>query len=126
MLNHGGGGVREGSPRAFCVGELVVSVHGHKLDSVYQRRDNGAASNIKVVRITIELDDGPESTSKEQARVQNPYVREDRRKSGGNCFLGWKCKEPNIVENVINYTKHVFGSPGPVSLSGPKMSKLDV
>jgi hypothetical protein len=57
------------------------------LDSVSQRRDHGAASNIKVVRITIKLNGGHESTSREYARVQVPYVYEDRRKSGDNCFL---------------------------------------
>jgi hypothetical protein len=45
------------------------------LGSVSQRRDHGAASNIKVVRITIELDSGHESTSRVHARVQVPYVR---------------------------------------------------
>jgi hypothetical protein len=39
---------------------LVVGVRGRKLGSVTQRRDHGVASNIKVIRVTIELDGGPE------------------------------------------------------------------
>jgi hypothetical protein len=52
MLKHGGGGVREGSPLSFHFGELVVGVRGRELGIVTQRGDHGAASNIKVVRIT--------------------------------------------------------------------------
>jgi hypothetical protein len=113
MLKHGGGGVREGSPLASHFGKLVVGVLGRKLGSVTQRRDHGAARNIKVVRVTVELDGGPESKSKEQARVQVPDVCEDGGHSGNNSFLCWECKEPNIVGKVINYTKQVFGSPRP-------------
>jgi hypothetical protein len=104
MLKHSGGGVREGSPMAFQFGEPVVGVRGRKLGSVTQRRDHGAASNMKVVRTTVELDGGPESRSKEHARVQVPYVSEDGGHSGSNCFLRWECKEPTIVGKVINYT----------------------
>jgi hypothetical protein len=42
MLEHGGGGVREGSPLAFHFGKLVVGVRGRRLGSVTQRRDHGA------------------------------------------------------------------------------------
>jgi hypothetical protein len=102
MLKHGSGGVREGSPLSFRFGELVVGVRGRELGSVARRGDHGAASNnIKVVRITVELDGGPESsTSREQARVQVPDFCENEGHSGTNCFLGSKCKE-------------VFGSPRP-------------
>jgi hypothetical protein len=87
MLKHGGGGVRDGSPMAFHFGKLVVGVRGRKLGSVTQRRDHGAASKIKVVCVTVELDGGSESTSREQARVQVPDVCEDGGHSGNNCFL---------------------------------------
>jgi hypothetical protein len=61
-----------------------------------------------------------------QARVQILDVRENGRKGGSNSFLGGECKEPNVVGKVMNYTEHVFGPPpGPVSLSGSKMSELN-
>jgi hypothetical protein len=125
MLEHGGGGVREGGPLAFHLGGLVVSVRGRKLGSVSQRRYHGAASNIKVVRITIELDGGPESTSMVHARVQVPYVYEDGRNSGDTCFLGWEFKDPNVVGRVINYTKNVFGSPRPGLLESAEDIKIE-
>jgi hypothetical protein len=78
---------------------------------VSQGRDHGAASKIKVVRITIQLDGGLECTSKVQAIVQVTYVRENGRKAGNNGFLGGECKEPNVVGKVINYTEHVLGFP---------------
>jgi hypothetical protein len=56
---------------------------------------------------------GPESTSREQARVQVLDVCEDGGHNGNKCFLRWECKEPNIVGKVINYTKQVFGFPRP-------------
>jgi hypothetical protein len=87
MLKHDGGGVREGSPLSLHFGELVVGGRGRELGSVAQRGDHGAASNIKVVRITVEIDGGPESTSREQARVQVRDFCENGRHSGNNCFL---------------------------------------
>jgi hypothetical protein len=86
---------------------------GRKLSDVAQRRDHGAASNIKVERITIELDSGPEGTIRVHARVQVHDVGEIRRKSGKKCFLGWECNEPNVIRKRINYTKKVLGSPRP-------------
>jgi hypothetical protein len=111
MLDHGGGRVGEGIPLSLHLSELVMGARGRKLGGVSQRRDHGAASNIKVVRITVELDGGHKSTSTVHARVQAFDVGENRRKSGNNCFLGWKCKEPNVIGKIIDYTKHVFGSP---------------
>jgi hypothetical protein len=82
-----------------------MNVRGRKLGCVSQGRDHGAASNIKVVWITIELDGGPESTSMVQARVQVPDVRENGRNVRSNNYRGWECKEPNVDGKVINYTE---------------------
>jgi hypothetical protein len=64
MLEHRGGGVREGGPMTCHLGELVMSVRGYELGCVSQGSDHGAAVYIKVVRITIELDGGHEGTNR--------------------------------------------------------------
>jgi hypothetical protein len=92
MLKHGGGRVREGNPLAFHFCELIVGVRGRKLGSVTQRRDHCAASNIKVVRITVEFDGGSESTSKEPGRVQVPGLYEDGGQSGNNFFFDGRAR----------------------------------
>jgi hypothetical protein len=68
-------------------------------------RDHGAAGKIKVVRITIELNGRLESTRRVHPGVQVHDVRENGRKGGNNSFLGWECKEPNVVGKVINCTE---------------------
>jgi hypothetical protein len=83
------------------------------LSSVAQRRYHCPASHIEIVRITIELEGGSEDTTKVHARVPVPDVGKNRRKSGNNCFLGNKCKDPNVIRKLINYTKQIFGSPRP-------------
>jgi hypothetical protein len=113
VLEHGGGGIRKGGPLAFHLGELVMSVRGGELGCISQGGDHGAASCIKVVRITIELDRGPKGTSRVQAGVQVPDVCESGRKCGDNSFLGCEGKEPDVVGIVINYTEEVFCSPRP-------------
>jgi hypothetical protein len=113
MLKHGSGGVCKGSPLSLHVGELAVYVRGRKVGGVAQGRDHGTARNIKVVWIAIELDGGSEGTIRVKVSVQVPDVGGNKIKSGNNCFLGWECKGPNVVRKVINYTKQVFGSPGP-------------
>jgi hypothetical protein len=82
MLKHGGGGVPEGSPMSFHLCELAMSVRGRTVGCVPHGRYHGAARNINVVRITVELDGEPECTSKVQARVQAHDVRENGRKGG--------------------------------------------
>jgi hypothetical protein len=70
MLKHCRGGVREDGLLSLHLGELVVCVRGRKLSGVAQGRDHCAASNIKVVWMTIELDGGHEGTIIVQAGVQ--------------------------------------------------------
>jgi hypothetical protein len=88
VLEHGGCGVRKGGPLAFHLGELVMSVRCCKLGCVSQGGNHGAASNIKVVRITIELDCGSKGTNMVHAGVLVPDVCEHGRKCGDNNFLG--------------------------------------
>jgi hypothetical protein len=113
MLKHVSGGVCEGNPLSLHLCKLIVCVQGRKSSGVAQRRYHGAASNIKVLRITIELDGGLEGAMRVQVSVQVHDVGEYKRKSGNNCFPGWECKEPNVFSKVSNYTMQVLGSPRP-------------
>jgi hypothetical protein len=79
MMEHGGGGVREGGPLVFHLGELLMSVRGCEVGCVSQGRYHGAAGNIKVVLIIVDLDGRHEGTSMVHARVQVPNIRENGR-----------------------------------------------
>jgi hypothetical protein len=62
VLKHGACGIRKGGPLALYIGELVINVRCCELGCISQGGDHGAESNIKVVRITVELDCGPKGT----------------------------------------------------------------
>jgi hypothetical protein len=79
MMEHGGGGVREGGPLAFHFGELIMSARAYEVGCVSQGRDHGAEGNIKVVVIIVELDGRPEGTSLVHASVQIPNHLENGR-----------------------------------------------
>jgi hypothetical protein len=113
MLKHCHGGFHKRVPLLLHLSELVVCVSGLKLSGVAQSRYYCAASNIKVVRITITFEGGPEGSTRVHAGVQVHDVGENITKSGNKCFLGWECKERNVIRKAINYTKHIFGFPRP-------------
>jgi hypothetical protein len=73
---------------------LIVSVGRRALGGLPQGGDHGSTCNVKVIGITVEIENRPEGTTIMKARVQVLDVCSESIGGGGDSFFVEEGKEP--------------------------------